>query len=106
MLFSLCELSKPKEESGLTSYQDVRPRVISIQRPSRQLAAVHRIILTIATCRYDTVFGVSCNVQQINAANKVIPRRFAYRLTGELVKMKTNELTPDGKRLAYVLAGS
>jgi hypothetical protein len=81
------------------------PQVISIQRPSHQLAEVHRIISTIATCRYDTVCGVSRNVQQINAANKVIPRRFTYRLTGEPLKMKTNELTPGSKRLAYVLAG-
>jgi len=105
MLIPFCELSKPKEESDLTGYQDVRPQVISIQRPSRQLAAVHQIISTIATCKYDTVYGVSRNVQQINAANKVIPRRFAYRLTGEPLKMKTNELTPDSKRLAYVLTG-
>jgi hypothetical protein len=90
MLFSLCELSKPKEESSLTGYQGVRPQVIPIQRPSRQLAAVHQIVSTIATCRYDTVCGVSRNVEQINAANKVIPRRFAYRLTGELFEMKTN----------------
>jgi hypothetical protein len=44
-------------------------------------------------------------LQQINAANKVISRRFAYRLTGEPLKMKTNELTLDSKRLAYVLTG-
>jgi hypothetical protein len=98
-------LSKPKEESDLTSYQDVSPQVISIQRPSRQLAAVHQIISTIATCRYDTVCGISRNMQQINTANKITSRRFAYRLTGEPLKMKTNELTPDSKRLAYVLAG-
>jgi hypothetical protein len=77
------------------------PQVIS----SHQLAAVHQIISTIATCGYDTVCGVSRDVQQINAANKVISRRFTYRLTGGPLKMKTNELTPDSKRLSYVLAG-